>query len=42
MSDFRRRHFHEFEPTIDWRALLVLSSFLSLGICAGLAILLSA
>jgi hypothetical protein len=32
----------EFEPTIDWRALLVLSSFLSLGICAGLVILLSA
>ena len=42
MSDYRRVYAHEFEPTIDWRALLVLSGFLSLGICAGLVILLSA
>jgi hypothetical protein len=42
MSDYRRVCAHEFWPTIDWRALLVLSSFLSLGICAGLVILLSA
>ena len=41
MSDYRETYAHEFEPTIDWRALLVLSSVLSLGICAGLAILLS-
>jgi hypothetical protein len=42
MSNYHSVHAHEFEPTIDWRALLVLSSFLSVGICAGLVILLSA
>jgi hypothetical protein len=41
MSDYRRAFAHEFEPMIDWRALLVLSSFLSVGICAGMMILLS-
>jgi hypothetical protein len=38
---YRRAHAHEFEATVDWRALLVMSSLLGLGISAGLAILLS-
>jgi hypothetical protein len=40
MSDYRSRsRAYEFEPTIDWRALFVLSTLLSLGICAGMVIL---
>jgi hypothetical protein len=43
MTDYRGSvRTHGLEPTIDWRALLVLTGFLSLGICAGLVILLSA
>jgi len=40
MSNYRSRtHAHELEPTIDWRALFVLSTFLSLGICAAMVVL---
>jgi hypothetical protein len=40
MSDYRSsRRVHEFEPTVDWRALFVLSSFLSAAICIAMVIL---
>jgi hypothetical protein len=40
MGDYRSRaHAHEFEPTIDWRALFVLSTLLSAASCAALLIL---
>jgi len=40
MTDYRTRlHACEFEPTIDWRALLVLSSLLGAAICAAMWIL---
>jgi hypothetical protein len=40
MTEYRTRlRAYEFEPTIDWRALFVLSSLLSVGICAAMLIL---
>jgi hypothetical protein len=40
MSDYRSsRRAHGIEPTIDWRALFVLSSFLSAAICVAMVIL---
>jgi hypothetical protein len=33
------RNAYEFEPTIDWRALLVLSTFLSAAIGVGMILL---
>ena len=40
MSNYHSRvHAHEFEPTIDWRALFALSTLVSVGICAAMLIL---
>jgi hypothetical protein len=40
MSDYRiSRRVHGIEPTIDWRALFVLSGFLSAAICVAVVIL---
>jgi hypothetical protein len=40
MSNYHSRvHAHELEPMIDRRALFVLSTFLSLGICAAMVVL---
>jgi hypothetical protein len=41
MSDYHGAvRAHGLEPTVDWRALLVLSTFLSVAICAAMAVLL--
>jgi hypothetical protein len=40
MSDYRNSaRAHGLEPTIDWRALFVLSILLSAAICGGLILL---
>jgi hypothetical protein len=40
VSEYRNRlSVHELEPTVDWRALFVLSSFLSVAIGVAMALL---
>jgi hypothetical protein len=39
MGEYRNKLRIEFEPSVDWRALFVLSSFLGVAICVAMALL---